>query len=326
MNIKTAVIPVGGAGSGLLPLTAAIEKCMMPIYAGHDPRVLVDYALEECALAGLERVVLVATERGQRQLIDHLGLDLPDTLNKQLERVGKDDKIEEEKHRRRYRHGLKIEFIVQELDDYGNAIPLALALEDERLNLMAEEHIAFLGGDDFIYRQDDRSMLAEAIAEWEAKGTDHAIIGMHVKREDAVKYGNLQLDEDGNLQAFYEKPPLEGVAEEPMVNISRILLNTRRFAGHVRAEMERELKVDENGKKDERSMKLPLQNALAEGQSFHVFGAEGEYLDGGTVPGLLAASIYVNEHPRHRPFMRLGRPVRVRTPDPAPLSLKHKLQ
>ena len=54
-RIRTAVIPAGGVGTRLLPLTRAVPKELLPVWK----RPVLDYALEEAAAAGIERVVII---------------------------------------------------------------------------------------------------------------------------------------------------------------------------------------------------------------------------------------------------------------------------
>jgi UTP--glucose-1-phosphate uridylyltransferase len=54
-RIRTAVIPAGGLGTRLLPLTRAVPKELLPVWK----RPVLDYAIEEAAAAGIERVVII---------------------------------------------------------------------------------------------------------------------------------------------------------------------------------------------------------------------------------------------------------------------------
>ncbi|HTE57314.1 MAG TPA: sugar phosphate nucleotidyltransferase [Verrucomicrobiae bacterium] len=286
MNIETAVIPVAGAGSREFPVTTAIEKCMMPVYAGPESRPLVDYMVEDCVLAGLSRVIFVTSERGEQQLRDYFGQDISPTIRQQLLRVGKTDKIDQEIERRRA-YGIEFEYVIQPPDNYGTAIPPFLARE----RLQGEKHFALMGGDDFVYHQNGTSELSLAIADWKEKGTEHAIMGLPVDREQATKYGNLLVDQYGNLGAFDEKPPLERIAEHPVANISRYLLSGSIWE-HIDAEMQRNRGLAEH------YVTFAIQSALAADQSFYVHRVLGKYLDGGSFEGLLEASNYITTHPR----------------------------
>lgn len=54
-RLRTAVIPAGGMGTRLLPLTRAVPKELLPVWK----KPVLDYAIEEAADAGIERVIIV---------------------------------------------------------------------------------------------------------------------------------------------------------------------------------------------------------------------------------------------------------------------------
>jgi len=67
-RIRTAVIPAGGLGTRLLPLTRAVPKELLPVWK----RPVLDYAIEEAAAAGIERVVII-TAPGKEALQAYFG-------------------------------------------------------------------------------------------------------------------------------------------------------------------------------------------------------------------------------------------------------------
>ena len=66
MRPRTAIIPVAGLGTRFLPATKAMPKEMLTVV----DKPLVQYAVEEALLSGIERIVLV-TGRGKEMLADH---------------------------------------------------------------------------------------------------------------------------------------------------------------------------------------------------------------------------------------------------------------
>jgi len=69
-RIRTAVIPAGGLGTRLLPLTRAIPKELLPVWK----RPVLDYAIEEAASAGIERIIIITApgkEALQTYFADH---------------------------------------------------------------------------------------------------------------------------------------------------------------------------------------------------------------------------------------------------------------
>lgn len=70
-QIRTAVIPAGGMGTRLMPLTRAIPKELLPVWQ----RPVLDYAVEEAVNAGIQRIVIV-TAPGKDALRRHFAEDL----------------------------------------------------------------------------------------------------------------------------------------------------------------------------------------------------------------------------------------------------------
>ena len=69
-RIRTAVIPAGGLGTRLLPLTRAVPKELLPVWK----RPVLDYVIEEAATAGIEHVVIITApgkEALQTYFADH---------------------------------------------------------------------------------------------------------------------------------------------------------------------------------------------------------------------------------------------------------------
>jgi UTP--glucose-1-phosphate uridylyltransferase len=79
--VTTAVIPVAGLGTRLLPATKSQPKEMLPV--GGKP--VVQHVVEELSAAGIERVVFV-TGRGKGAIEDHFDSD--DALTATLKRRG----------------------------------------------------------------------------------------------------------------------------------------------------------------------------------------------------------------------------------------------
>ena len=221
MGIETAVLPLAGAGTRMFPETTAIEKSMMPVYAGDKARPLVDFMVEACALAGLQRVIFVCSKRGEAQLRDFFEPGLNPNLQAQLVRLGKTGLMFEELDRRQA-YGLTYEYITQPPHPYGTAVPTSLA----KSHLAGEDAFVQMGGDDFVYRTDDTSELKLMIDAWKDSGADHALMGNPVVREAAPRYGILKVGEDNILLDFDEKPPLERVPQQPLANISQYLFSS----------------------------------------------------------------------------------------------------
>jgi UTP--glucose-1-phosphate uridylyltransferase len=81
-KVRKAVLPVAGLGTRFLPATKAIPKEMITVV----DKPVVQYAVEECALSGIEQVIFV-TGRNKSAIEDHF--DLSPELEQFLEQRGK---------------------------------------------------------------------------------------------------------------------------------------------------------------------------------------------------------------------------------------------
>ena len=90
MKIKTAVFPVAGFGTRMLPATKAIPKEMITLI----DKPLIQYAVEEAIDAGIERIIFI-TGRTKKALEDHFDVNVE--LNNQLEASGKIDILKDMK-------------------------------------------------------------------------------------------------------------------------------------------------------------------------------------------------------------------------------------
>jgi UTP-glucose-1-phosphate uridylyltransferase len=284
--IQTAIIPVAGTGARMLPAASTIEKCMMPLYLEAGAVPIVEFMIEDCARAGLERVIFVTTEHGQQELNRYLSSDVNDTLRELFETTSNYDKLNQERNRRG-RFNLQYDYVTQQTNAYGTAVPLHAAQKA----LGDEEYFALLGGDDFVYHQDGTSELALAINAWNTGTANHLIMGASVARDVAADtYGVIMRDESGNFIGIDEKPPLKRVPKNPLVNISRYLLGAEIWE-YVEAEM-----ATERGKAEHKVTYL-LNAAQNDGQTFGVHAVEGVYFDCGEPSKMFEAMQYIRQNP-----------------------------
>lgn len=81
-QVKTAIIPVAGLGTRVLPASKAIPKEMMPV----ADKPVIQYVIEEAVSAGIEEIVLV-TRSGKEAIENHFDANFE--LEYQLEHKGK---------------------------------------------------------------------------------------------------------------------------------------------------------------------------------------------------------------------------------------------
>jgi len=192
MKVRTAVFPVAGLGTRLLPATKAIPKEMVTLI----DRPLIQYAVEEVINAGIERIVFVSA-RSKRALEDHF--DKNPELEYSLEEAGKDELLEEMK---RLSSMCDVTYVRQkEPKGLGHAV---LCAKDA----VGREPFAVILPDDIIMSQ--KPVTAQLIENYNK--TKRSVVSlMEVPFEDTHKYGIVVLgaqDSKGlyNLDGMVEKP------------------------------------------------------------------------------------------------------------------------
>jgi UTP--glucose-1-phosphate uridylyltransferase len=88
VRVRTAVFPVAGLGTRILPATKAMPKEMLPVV----DRPLIQYAVDEAREAGIEHFVFV-TGRGKEMIADHF--DKSFELEQALLKKGRNAVVEE---------------------------------------------------------------------------------------------------------------------------------------------------------------------------------------------------------------------------------------
>ncbi len=263
-TITKAVIPVAGWGTRRLPITKAIEKCMLPI--GNRP--IVDYVVQDCLAAGINEIFFIVGEESN-QLRDYYRSNI--SLIDYLKRNNKEDMLPLIAPL----SGVKLHFIVQpSYGKYGTAVPVALVADQ----IPEGESVVVLMGDDFVYNTDGTSETARLI---EAAGDDCAMLGVEVSRESVSRYGVIETDLNNYFVQIVEKPQPDE-APSNLINVSKYVLNADALA-----EVGRYVKGDRDS---EYYITDPINHYVTAGGTVAVVTARGEYLDGGSVEGWLYAN------------------------------------
>jgi UTP--glucose-1-phosphate uridylyltransferase len=291
-SIETAIIPVAGIGSRMLPATWSVEKCMLPVYIGNKTktRLLVDWMVEECVKAGIKRIIFVTTERGKKQLSDYFE-KIDQNLVTRFEDLGKDDIVAAERARRAS-YGVTYEYVFQQPGDaygYGTTVPPLLA----KHLLQGEKRFFLMGGDDFIYHENPEvAELSHAMKTWEEAGTDFVMMAKLVSPTEATHLGVFFTDDQGNLEKWLEKPSLEELPDAPAVfaNASRYGFNDS-----IWDYLEQEAQTK---RASEHLITYPILKALGDGHTFRIHSIQGAYLGGGTADELIASGHYIADHPQ----------------------------
>ena len=190
-RIRTAVIPAGGLGTRLLPLTRAVPKELLPVWK----RPVLDYAIEEAAAAGIEHVVII-TAPGKEALQTYFGDGRPtyDCAPK----------------------GLTLDFVEQrEPRGLGDAV---------RQGAPAGEPIAVLLPDELLIGGNCLGQLLEC----RSRAGGSAIAVQRVARQDVSRYGIVDIDggagERWRVRSVIEKPHPD-IAPSDLAVIGRYVLD-----------------------------------------------------------------------------------------------------
>lgn len=266
--ITKAIIPVAGWGTRRLPITKAIEKCMLPI--GNRPTV--DYVVQDCIKAGIQDIYFIVGEESA-QLQTYYGDN--GALNTYLIANGKEEMLPLVTPPR----NVRFHYIVQPNNQrYGTAIPVSLALPE----ISAGESVVVLMGDDFVYNADGSSEVARLIAATPENG--NAMLGVAIPRDQVGRYGVLELNGQHEFVRIIEKPE-PAHAPSNLINVSKYVLNydvLMAIARYCELQLSGEYYITE-----------PINQYVLGGGTFKVVEARGQYLDSGTVQGWLQANTVV---------------------------------
>lgn len=265
MQITKAIIPVAGWGARRLPITRAIEKCMLPI--GNRP--VIDYVVQDCVMAGITEIYFVVNG-GESQLERFYSRNIP--LETYLQNAGKTEYL-------RYAlppENIKFYYIDQDsTTKYGTAIPVGLCAP----YIKPGESVAVLMGDDFIFNRDGSSELAHLLRETPDGGC--AMLGVNVPLEQVNRYGVIEFDQNGNYYQIVEKPEPEQ-APSTFINVSKFVINyelLQAIAAYANVEISGEYYITD-----------PINQFVLTGGQMKVVQANGQYLDAGDVYSWLYAN------------------------------------
>lgn len=193
MSIETVVLPVAGLGTRFLPATKAIPKEMVPILN----KPVIQYALEEAALAGIKHAVFVSSP-AKAALEDHFDENIElETLLAQKNKPTLLDAI-----KTTLPSGMKVTFVRQ-----GKPLGLGHAIAAAR-HVVGEKPFAVALPDDFILSP-GKSCLADMVAIYRDKKC-YSIAVEEVALEETSKYGVVTL-----VDTTLGGKRIAGVVEKP---------------------------------------------------------------------------------------------------------------
>ncbi len=212
-----AIITDAGFASRYLPITKTIPKAMLPIGA----KPIIQLVVEECAVAGIEEIIIVATPEGKPIYEDYFNNAIT-RAKKQLASQGKQDRYEAVQE---VLDLPKITVIEQDpCYPYGNGSPIASA----RRFIQDDEAFVVAYSDDVVFGSSDIRTLISAYDEHpEAKAI---IVAQEMPREVLNRYGIIELRNKQKmlLKDIIEKPAIED-APSNLTSYGRYLLTPEVF-------------------------------------------------------------------------------------------------
>jgi UTP--glucose-1-phosphate uridylyltransferase len=205
-SVTTAIIPASGFSTRRLPVSAAFPKEFMPI--GNSSSI--DYVIDDLVRAHITDIHIVI-HPFHRSLFEHY-FHAYKELDAHLERKHKPAQLEE-------LHALRRRANFNFIDDptksgvdelYGTTIPLRIALE----TIDNPRAFMYIGADDFTFRTDGGSDLADLVQTFEQSGADAALLGMRASVE-RLKQGGLLVVKPSQAEQQNEAIWLSGIAEKP---------------------------------------------------------------------------------------------------------------
>jgi UTP--glucose-1-phosphate uridylyltransferase len=269
-NITRAIILTAGYGTRRLPITKALEKCMLPI----GDRPLVDYIVEDCILAGITDFTFIVGEQSD-QIRTYYGTN--QLMEDYLRRLGKTKQLELVTSIARKAN---FHYVVQSSSmPYGTAVPLDLC----SFMINPGDQILVAAGDNFLYRTDGKSDVARLIAATEAAGATAGLLGSEVAPEE-VAGGTIETSPDGKYFKDILENPEPGKQSSNLLNSSRYIFDKDMF------DYIRQVMANEPASNGEYQVTEALKLYANAGKPLAVEYSEGIYLDGGSTEGWLHAN------------------------------------
>lgn len=195
-TIDTAVIPVAGHGTRLLPATKSQPKEMLSV--GRKP--VVQYVVEELADSGLNKMLFI-TSRGKHSIESHFDVD--ENLTQYLRVTGREEQLCELEYERldveyfytRQRRQLGLGHAVLCAESLVRDQPFVVALGDSIIGIHAKSNI-----------------VKRMTSLFASDRVDAVVAFEEVPREDVFRYGIAQPKAAGDvfeLEDVIEKPPVE---------------------------------------------------------------------------------------------------------------------
>lgn len=213
-----AIITDAGFASRYLPITKTIPKAMIPIGA----KPVMQLCVEECAEAGIDEIIIVATPNTKgKEIYDDYFHNPAENVKTLLDKQGKAERFEPVEKILQFP---KITVIEQDPNlPYGNGSPIVSA----KSFVENDEAFVVLYSDDLILGPGDVKTLMDTYA---ANPSAKAVIATQEMPEEVWhKYGMVALKENGTLSHIVEKPKTPDLSPSNLTSYGRYLLTPEVF-------------------------------------------------------------------------------------------------
>ena len=213
-----AIITDAGFASRYLPITKTIPKAMIPIGA----KPVMQLCVEECAEAGIDEIIIVATPNTKgKEIYEDYFHNPSNNVKALLEKQGKMERFEPVEKILSFP---KITVIEQDASlPYGNGSPIVSA----RQFVENDEAFVVLYSDDLILGASDVKTLIDKYRE--NPGAKAVIATQEMPEEVWHKYGMVALKENGTLSHIVEKPKTPDQSPSNLTSYGRYLLTPEVF-------------------------------------------------------------------------------------------------
>lgn len=213
-----AIITDAGFASRYLPITKTIPKAMIPI----GPKPVMQLCVEECAEAGIDEIIIVATPHSKaKEIYDDYFHNKSENVKALLDKQGKSERFEPVEAVLNFP---KITVIEQDPNlPYGNGSPIVSAKD----YVKDDDAFVVLYSDDLILGSSDVKTLIDSYHENpDAKAV---IAAQEMPEEVWHKYGMIALKDNGTLDHIVEKPKTPDLSPSNLTSYGRYLLTPEVF-------------------------------------------------------------------------------------------------
>lgn len=213
-----AIITDAGFASRYLPITKTIPKAMIPIGA----KPVMQLCVEECAAAGIDEIIIVATPNTKsKEIYDDYFHNPAENVKSLLDKQGKQERFKPVEEVLNFP---KITVIEQDSSlPYGNGSPIVSA----KKFVENDEAFVVLYSDDLILGKGDVKVLIDTYRDHpEAKAV---IAAQEMPEEVWNRYGMIALKENGTLSHIVEKPKTPDLSPSNLTSYGRYLLTPEVF-------------------------------------------------------------------------------------------------